>query len=224
MPDHSAVLHSPDYQALVRAVCETPEDALPRLILADFLDEAGMAKRARLIRLQLETDGGPQDATDEVYRLLDAFRWPDWRLTPYRPGEPWLKQAGGWAWPTAVVRRGMVEMVCMRWLTFARDAAELFAAQPILHVMLAEKVPLLIIGVGCRWYACEADVPDQAAGDAKRIVLPEEVWQAAPDVLGRLFLTDAEAFDALSGVLVSWGRRAAGLPVLEGYPVLREEG
>src|SRR5688572_6709814 len=40
--------------ALLRAVCENPDDDTPRLVLADWLDENEEPERAEFIRLQIE--------------------------------------------------------------------------------------------------------------------------------------------------------------------------
>jgi uncharacterized protein (TIGR02996 family) len=43
-----------DHAAFLRAIIATPNDDLPRLIYADFLDERGESARAELIRVQCE--------------------------------------------------------------------------------------------------------------------------------------------------------------------------
>ena len=40
--------------ALLRAVCENPDDDLPRLVFADWCDENGEPERAEFIRTQIE--------------------------------------------------------------------------------------------------------------------------------------------------------------------------
>jgi uncharacterized protein (TIGR02996 family) len=44
----------PDWDLLLRAVCAAPDDDLPRLVAADWLDEHGEAERAEFIRVQVE--------------------------------------------------------------------------------------------------------------------------------------------------------------------------
>ena len=39
--------------ALLRAVCENPDDDTPRLVFADWLQEHGEGDRAEFIRLQI---------------------------------------------------------------------------------------------------------------------------------------------------------------------------
>lgn len=43
-------------EALLRAVLATPEDDLPRLVMADHLDEIGEAKLAEFVRVQIELE------------------------------------------------------------------------------------------------------------------------------------------------------------------------
>jgi uncharacterized protein (TIGR02996 family) len=46
-------------EALLRAVCEHPDDDTPRLVFADWLDENGEPDRAEFIRLQIAVDRTP---------------------------------------------------------------------------------------------------------------------------------------------------------------------
>ncbi len=43
-----------DRDALLRAICENPDDDAPRLIYADWLDEHGDPRQAEFIRVQIE--------------------------------------------------------------------------------------------------------------------------------------------------------------------------
>jgi len=47
----------PEYRALLAAVLAAPDDDLPRLVLADWLDENGESARAELIRVQVGIAG-----------------------------------------------------------------------------------------------------------------------------------------------------------------------
>ena len=44
----------PDWEAFLRAVVASPDDDLPRLVAADWLDEQGESLRAEFIRIQME--------------------------------------------------------------------------------------------------------------------------------------------------------------------------
>jgi uncharacterized protein (TIGR02996 family) len=54
----------PDLTALLRAVCEFPDDDTPRLVLADWLDEHDEHERAEFIRLQCELARTPTQEAD----------------------------------------------------------------------------------------------------------------------------------------------------------------
>ena len=47
-----------EWQALMFAVCENPDDDTPRLVLADWLEENGEPERAQFIRLQIQLARG----------------------------------------------------------------------------------------------------------------------------------------------------------------------
>jgi uncharacterized protein (TIGR02996 family) len=47
-------LDNPDWRAMVAAVRAAPDDDLPRLVAADWLDERGLGERAEFIRVQCE--------------------------------------------------------------------------------------------------------------------------------------------------------------------------
>ncbi len=63
--------------ALVRAVCEAPDDDVPRLVYADWLEEHGRPERAEFIRLQCGRagkDGSPRERTHWLRRSIALFR------------------------------------------------------------------------------------------------------------------------------------------------------
>src|SRR5262245_929354 len=72
-------------EALLRAVCENPDDDLPRLVFADWLDEHGEPKRAEFIRGEIELDrqlGYPDDygpkhdlLNSELIAYLNTWTW-----------------------------------------------------------------------------------------------------------------------------------------------------
>lgn len=49
-----------DRDALLRSILEHPQEDLPRLVYADWLDEAGEAERAEFLRCQVELARNPQ--------------------------------------------------------------------------------------------------------------------------------------------------------------------
>src|SRR5438874_13842040 len=73
--------------AFLRAILDNPDDDLPRLIYADWLDEHGEAARAEFIRVQIErarlpADNGRQDALAAREKNLLIRHGPEWML-PY---------------------------------------------------------------------------------------------------------------------------------------------
>jgi uncharacterized protein (TIGR02996 family) len=63
---------SPEEMAFLRAIDATPEDDVPRLVYADWLDDRGHSIRAEFIRLQCEIaklEVGPREIVDANYRL-----------------------------------------------------------------------------------------------------------------------------------------------------------
>ena len=66
------VTMSPEEMAFLRAIDATPEDDVPRLVYADWLDDRGHGMRAEFIRLQCEIaklEVGPREIVDANYRL-----------------------------------------------------------------------------------------------------------------------------------------------------------
>ena len=91
-------MSEPDpHRAFLLAIATTPDDDLPRLVYADFLDEIGDTERAEFVRLQCEItrlDMGDRQLPMGVGRekllarekeLLDAHH-ADW-LKGLPPGE-----------------------------------------------------------------------------------------------------------------------------------------
>ena len=60
----------PEHGAFLNAILERPDDDLPRLVYADYLDETGFAERAEFIRVQIEL--ARSDPTDD--RFADLTR------------------------------------------------------------------------------------------------------------------------------------------------------
>src|SRR5262245_4711995 len=52
--------------ALIREIVECPDDDLPRLVYADWLDDHGQAERAEFIRVQVELAGLAEEADERI--------------------------------------------------------------------------------------------------------------------------------------------------------------
>jgi uncharacterized protein (TIGR02996 family) len=123
-------------EALLRAVCENPDDDTPRLVFADWLQENGDEERAEFIRVQLEIAGLPdgkkkQKRLAREKELLDAHRdeWAE-ALKPYFAYYYGGIYAHHYA-PPVVFRRGFVETIAMDVATFGSRGEEVFALAPI---------------------------------------------------------------------------------------------
>ncbi len=74
---------SPELSALLKRCRETPADDMPRLVLADWLDETGDADRAAFIRVQIalshpSADSGRQREWKALERALLAAHAEEW--------------------------------------------------------------------------------------------------------------------------------------------------
>jgi uncharacterized protein (TIGR02996 family) len=85
-----------DHDALLAAIIADPADDLPRLALADWLDENGQPHRAQFIRLQLEQAALPPGEAR-------------WRKLDDRAGELLRKHGKKWAAPLAACGLGRLE-------------------------------------------------------------------------------------------------------------------
>jgi uncharacterized protein (TIGR02996 family) len=122
-------------QALLRAINDDPDDDLPRLAYADYLEEHGGAKdlaRAELIRAQvvlarLGEGDGQAGALRQRERELLAAHGPAWRAAlPTLPGITWGK-----------FERGFVSCVeACNATSFCDSADNIFEAAPVQSVLL----------------------------------------------------------------------------------------
>jgi uncharacterized protein (TIGR02996 family) len=126
--------------ALLRAVCENPDDNLPRLVLADWLDEHDEPERAEFIRITCRLE--------ELFREFDAGGGPKThaKIIPLdlRAGELWMKFGASWyaelpqlegiSWGTLQFRwpRGLVSAVTADAVgLFVRHADAVMSAAPV---------------------------------------------------------------------------------------------
>jgi uncharacterized protein (TIGR02996 family) len=122
-----------DAEPFLQRIRAYPDDDVPRLIFADWLDEQDgrAAERAAFIRVQVALAGLPdEDARRgkllaEERGLLDTHR-DEWEA-------PFRGLASGLAF-----RRGFVDEVKVTARQFLRHAHELFSAGPIRHVHLLD--------------------------------------------------------------------------------------
>jgi uncharacterized protein (TIGR02996 family) len=111
-----------DRDLFLSAILANPDDDLPRLVFADYLDESGDAERAEFIRVQCELAGLP----------VHDLRRP---VLQAREVELLRANKGRWEVPgfrgTQVLRRGFVEAIGSNAEELISSADRLFAAAPI---------------------------------------------------------------------------------------------
>src|SRR5687767_12335037 len=86
--------------AFLRAICDRPDDDLPRLIYADWLEEHGQVERAEFIRVQVELadweyqrekSGKSGWRTLKIRNRVDALRRREMELWEMKvPDGSWL--------------------------------------------------------------------------------------------------------------------------------------
>lgn len=116
-----------DNDAFLAAIVRRPDDDLPRMIYADYLDERGEHARAELIRLQCAAARGDAADAGRIAELRDRFQ------------EEWLAPLGRGIY-YAEFRRGFPEHIVMSARDFVRD-----------HEMIREQTPLrsvALLGAG----------------------------------------------------------------------------
>ena len=172
--------------ALLWEVCARPDDDLPRLVYADFLEESGEDDRAGFIRRQL---------ADGVSHL------------PFSPRAAWC--AGGF-WREIVITswgRGFVRSLRCDPDVWLRHGPEVVLRQPVLEVTLRGMAPAAVSG---RWYWRKTMYPDSPAAGAN---VPHALWHHLCDFPHFVGHADEPlALRALSHACVRWARAEAGLP------------
>jgi uncharacterized protein (TIGR02996 family) len=94
-------------EALLAAVCEQPDDDVPRLVFADWCEENGQPERAEFIRVQCRiAQLAEHEPERETLGARELALWKAHFLV-------WLKEVPAWARPKVGVSRGFVaELEC----------------------------------------------------------------------------------------------------------------
>jgi uncharacterized protein (TIGR02996 family) len=131
-------------EALLRAVCENPDDDTPRLVFADWLQEHGDEARAEFIRVQCEAArlAADSDRLDGLVRrageLQELFgtQWLGELPAPDPEHIDWVRYPRHWL-DGEPFDRGFA---CRLWVktagTLVARAGELFAATPVRRLMI----------------------------------------------------------------------------------------
>jgi uncharacterized protein (TIGR02996 family) len=121
-----------DDEAFLRAICDNPDDDLPRLIYADWLDEHGDSRRAEFIRLQCASARGQGlDGRPATNRQLLTMIGRQRRLLQ-RYEETWSKYLSGSGIASVAYYRGFVEQADLAWHMWPLQ--QLFEREPIRRV------------------------------------------------------------------------------------------
>lgn len=123
-----------EHDALVRAICDHPDEDTPRLIFADWLDENGQTDRAAFVRAQVDLARTP---SWEPFAVLCRHRRPEWHEG--RPFRDTLPAVDGWnlEWSPDTFRRGFGSGVVVRSLAAWEVAASrLFESAPVAALTL----------------------------------------------------------------------------------------
>jgi uncharacterized protein (TIGR02996 family) len=134
---------SSDERGLLAAIVESPDDDVPRLIYADWLDEHGQGHRARLIRVQCESrrlfaSESEEDqrrweelAENDEFPLLYELEIGLREQLPEFDGLTWLGDPEN-EHPDDYFDRGFfVALGAEDWPALERHGAEAFAASPV---------------------------------------------------------------------------------------------
>jgi uncharacterized protein (TIGR02996 family) len=121
-------------EALMRAICDNPDDDTPRLVFADWLDENGEPERAEFIRVQVNRSrsksGAARDSLDtRLAELLTTNRTAWIAQLPHNPG---------WVWGDFV--RGFVAELSVNFRAdLESDPSLAFVATPLVTLTLFEQ-------------------------------------------------------------------------------------
>jgi uncharacterized protein (TIGR02996 family) len=121
-----------DDEAFIRAIRAHPDDDLPRLVYADFLDERGDSARAEFVRVQIELarlrpgDRGPRKALEARERALLAAHHERWEASVRADAEEWRFD------------RGFIGQITTSAARFIAHSEALLREHPITGVHFAE--------------------------------------------------------------------------------------
>ncbi len=197
-----------DGDYLLRAIQADPGDDLARLAYADWLEEAGRADHATLIRIQIELEQAPDELMlAEEQRLLGpagASVWQrrrEWALPEAVRGR-WPEDVGGWEW-----RRGFPEVWHCPAALWDACGHIILAAAPVRRVVLIGREPHPARrGPERTWYRDDAEWVHRPAEACLPPALFDRLEPAALDLAmfdhARIYPTRADALAALSDACI----------------------
>jgi uncharacterized protein (TIGR02996 family) len=131
-------------EALLRAVCEHPDEDTPRLVFADWLQENDDEARAEFIRVQCEAArlAAGDERLDWLTRrsgeLQESFgsRWLGELPVPHPEHIDWVKSPNGWLDGKPFDRGFPARLLVQTAGTLAKHAKVLFSATPVRRLMI----------------------------------------------------------------------------------------
>jgi uncharacterized protein (TIGR02996 family) len=117
-------------EAFLADVIEHPDDDVPRLVFADWLDDQGEAERAELIRVQVELARLPADDPRRT-----ALQWREADLLG-RNLQRWMAPVADCSVSSPDFRRGFIEAVDCHAAALLDSGGRLFARAPIRELTL----------------------------------------------------------------------------------------
>ncbi len=200
---------NPERAALLASILADPSHDLPKLVMADWMEERGNESdciHARFIRRQFA--GPPRNVPLTVLTELEPFIG----CQPHQYGfnvspAAGVAEVGYRNGMSFIYRKGFVSEIRLPLALFLDHARDLFSRHPLEHVVLTDRGPD-DLGYGWGWY----QGPYDASGD----YVPEGIarhFQPLPSHW--VWPTEAEAQAALSAAAVAYGRELANLPPLE---------
>lgn len=135
-----------DDPSFLSTIIANPDDLLPRLVYADWIEERGYPERAELIRLQARYNDVSRDSP-EFFDMI------------WRSAELLVQNRARWTQDFAPIaqvdyldfRNGFPEVVELPFAEFQRAGSKLFEMAPIRTIVLTGELPSLSTVFGCDW-------------------------------------------------------------------------
>lgn len=214
-----------EYDLLLRGVLTGPRANLPRLVLADWLEENGQERRAKLIRKDIDGELGPLSGSALEVMLGFAAGPP---LT-FSPRQNVMGGMIGFGVSSFSFSRGFVCEVSMDTADFLANAAAVFSRHPVTTVALTDRLPdpQYDLTGGRLVYVWNRATTEAYPGESHYLPwpifdeLPNRRWfksvltpDAPPVAFSARGYTARDARSDLSAACVAYGREMAGLPPL----------
>lgn len=203
-----------DGEALLRAICETPDEDTPRLVYADWLQENGEPERASFVRKSIELASERPDPRNEDHWCMALMGNGLW----LRSRDEWKERCGAlpqtWGW-----HRGECCEVRGPLAWFLDHAEAIFRRHPVTTVRLTDRKPSYrTVGGQHEWGWCLMANGALFTGDG--FWIPPALFRELPSWARpwanywRVHSTESGAHAALSFAAVNVGRKLAGLTPL----------